>query len=465
MAKENMIQGPGGGGGGGMPDPRRQSYGNDDRGGYNSHSHSHSHSNSFSMPAPRPTSHHGHRRPSHSPPPRPNQISYPIPTSKELVRLFVPLPRDTSLSSISYYFGQILQVKVYNIVLYYEKNPSCALIDVEKEVFESGDLDRRFHEAEEAGRPFRLKSGDTWKLKARQFKAQGEGWISLTLSGFSPETDPSSVESILSNMLSYWKDFTVNRGAGFEPAQSCHFKVRGEKAAVRVESEFSTFAFGGNIIKVTRDEPQQDGSMDVDDLGVKKEEMDFDNNSGGGENGGYRKRYRSRSRERDSSRRYEERSSRRYEEGDGTSDRMRSRSPERKRRYREEDAGRERRSGREDDGSRHYEEGGEDSHSSRRRKEDYYHSSRHSASPSPSRRSRYRSRSRSPAYESQGHSSSRSGEKIKTSMEPPRGPRSSTYHSHQHGTNHFDSSRKHHYGNSSSELQTTSYDSSSQRYN
>ncbi|GAA5960156.1 hypothetical protein JCM3765_002490 [Sporobolomyces pararoseus] len=227
------------------------------------------------------------RRPSHDsppflPPPRSPLRLAPRPNPSEIIQLFILIPERTTMSSLRYYFHQILRVQIFNPRLRSDRPPFHVLLEVEKRLFESGELDTRMRQELISGTPFISVDGKKWNFKvsvawdrpqrpmsqprAEQSnhlqlasnvdKSQGSGepqrpldqrgWVKFTLSGFSIDTKPSEIESFLARILTYWKDFEVRSNEDGQES-IVEFKVRGQNAVWQVEGEFRALGAKANL--------------------------------------------------------------------------------------------------------------------------------------------------------------------------------------------------------------------------
>ncbi|GAA5960163.1 hypothetical protein JCM3765_002493 [Sporobolomyces pararoseus] len=84
------------------------------------------------------------------------------------IQICLALPPATSTSSLYYYFCQVLEAPIYNIVFDTDGRSSFALFTIDRRMFESGELQKRIEEAEETN-PF-VRHGTEWKLKPTQYK-------------------------------------------------------------------------------------------------------------------------------------------------------------------------------------------------------------------------------------------------------------------------------------------------------
>ncbi|GAA5988312.1 hypothetical protein JCM5350_002852 [Sporobolomyces pararoseus] len=243
-------------------------------------------SRSFFRPPRAPTP----SAPANRPPP-PNSGSDIV--SGELVRVFAPLPQTATIPYLSHYFNQVLKCPISDITLSLDFPPYHGLFDVDRKLFESGELAERIIQAQREGKPFERQPGFAWKLKMRvayeskpktkpyeadrsridhapsapfphdDQSSRGivpaggtDPWTEFTLSGFAPETTPTDVQAFLSTIFSFWRTFQVDYITNDQDRREMviKFQVIGKKAVEKVEQQFGSFAFGGSIIKVSHRE-------------------------------------------------------------------------------------------------------------------------------------------------------------------------------------------------------------------
>ncbi|GAA5960131.1 hypothetical protein JCM3765_002481 [Sporobolomyces pararoseus] len=97
----------------------------------------------------------------------------------------------------------------------------------------------------------RVRRGHSDSTLRRDFSEEdGNGWITLILSGFPQDTTYCDVEDLLFEWLRYWEDLSLSYDGGIVEAR---FKVRGYKAAEDVVREVKRFMFEGRRLEVQRE--------------------------------------------------------------------------------------------------------------------------------------------------------------------------------------------------------------------
>ncbi|GAA5988480.1 hypothetical protein JCM5350_005208 [Sporobolomyces pararoseus] len=91
------------------------------------------------------------------------------PTSEQ-IQISLSLPKGTSISSLYYYLRQVLGARIENITLHTEGQDFFALFEIDKELFESGELEKRIEEMEET-KPF-VRNGRAWKLTPIEHRSE-----------------------------------------------------------------------------------------------------------------------------------------------------------------------------------------------------------------------------------------------------------------------------------------------------
>ncbi|GAA5960126.1 hypothetical protein JCM3765_002480 [Sporobolomyces pararoseus] len=283
-------------------------------------SHSRPHTSRSESPDPsrgflRPTRGSPPRAPAAPRPPPPASDSNQV--SGELVRVFAPLPQTCTIPYLSHYFSHVLKCPISDVTLSLDFPPYHGLFDVDRKLFESGELAERIAQAQREGKPFERQPGFAWKLKMRvayeskpktkPYEADrsriehtgappfpyddssrgivpaggSDPWTEITLSGFAPETTPTDVQAFLSTIFSFWRTFSVDYITNEQDRREMviKFQVIGKKAVEKVEQQFGSFAFGGSIIKlahreISRPDFKKNGrTFEVDDSrGIKREE-------------------------------------------------------------------------------------------------------------------------------------------------------------------------------------------------
>ncbi|GAA5960137.1 hypothetical protein JCM3765_002483 [Sporobolomyces pararoseus] len=238
------------------------------------------------------------------PPPTISSRRRPAPlTPPESIRLYIALPPRTTEQYFTRYFERTLQVPIRNVSLTNRGTLSFVHLEVDRELYNSGDLEKKISEMEKRGRYFEDTTRRRWDLRPKlsdnltdsstrwrkqeeeessssrskraseerskydpsrslqtSSSANGRGgggrieeWIGLQIRGFSTDSNTREIEKTLSSFLDGWDRLQI-KSEGF--GVLVLLNVDGEekvKAAIR---EGSKIEFDGKKLRIVREFPE-----------------------------------------------------------------------------------------------------------------------------------------------------------------------------------------------------------------